>query len=103
LSRRVSTIKEALEATTPTFPKVEDLRWRVDVHISNAVLNKLLKPAVLMQMVMKDGDVHTFEVSPEKFHDLRYNVAKLLREMDRMESRLDKGLAKAGRKAKKGL
>jgi len=35
-----------------------------------------------------------FKVSPEKFHDLRYNVAKLLREMDRMEKRLDQGLHK---------
>jgi len=58
---KLSVIQSALDETPPTFPRVQDVRWRVDVHISNAVLNKLLKPAVLMQLVMKDGGVSTFE------------------------------------------
>merc|ERR1711934_92611 len=98
LSARLSEIEAAVEGEAPTFPQVQDLRWRVDVHISNAVLSKILKPSVLMQMVMKDGQVKTFEVSPEKFQDLRYNTAKLLREMHRMEARLDRGLKAKSKK-----
>lgn len=37
-------------------------------------------------MVLKDGTVKTFEVSPDQFHKLRLSVAKTLYEMRSLES-----------------
>jgi hypothetical protein len=31
-----------------------------------------MKPVILMQMTLSDGTTHTFEVSHEKFHELRH-------------------------------
>ena len=53
LCDRLAEIESTMSNNTAAFTRVQDLRWRVDVHISNAVLNKLLKPTVLMQMVMQ--------------------------------------------------
>jgi len=36
-------------------------------------------------MVMKDGSVQTFEVTIEQFSQLRYNVAKVLHDMQTLE------------------
>ena len=36
-------------------------------------------------MKLSDGRVKTFEVSVEQFHKLRYNVAKVLRDMQELE------------------
>ena len=36
-------------------------------------------------MTLSDGTIRTFEVPVDKFHDLRYNVAKVLREMTSLE------------------
>jgi len=101
LAARFAEVEAAMASTAPSFSRLQDVRWRVDVHISNTVLNRLLKPTVLMQLILQDGQASTFEVSPEKFHDLRYNVAKLLQEMQRMESRLEKQLDSGTSKNKK--
>jgi hypothetical protein len=37
-----------------------------------------MRPSVLAQMQLTDGSVHTFEVSGDKIHALRFNVAKAL-------------------------
>jgi hypothetical protein len=38
-----------------------------------------------MQMIMKDGSVQTFECTIEQFSQLRYNVAKVLHDMQTLE------------------
>jgi hypothetical protein len=38
-----------------------------------------------MHITTSEGKQKTFELSVEKFHELRYNVAKVLKDMDDME------------------
>lgn len=61
------------------------MNWRVDVAISSNTMSRVLKPTILMKMQTSDGKIQTFEVSVEKFHEMRYNVAKVLKEMQEIE------------------
>lgn len=85
-SRRASLLKFASESQ-PHLPSLEAFKWRVDVGISTSVLSRVLEPTVMMEMSLSDGSVHSFEVSISKFHELRYNVACLLKEMEELEKR----------------
>ncbi|XP_055959011.1 COMM domain-containing protein 5 [Patella vulgata] len=71
----------------PRFARLENLKWRVDVAISTSVLNRVLEPSVQMEMTLSDGSIKTFEVPTSKFHELRYNVAFILKEMEDLEKR----------------
>uniref|UniRef100_A0A7S3CZ28 COMM domain-containing protein 5 n=1 Tax=Palpitomonas bilix TaxID=652834 RepID=A0A7S3CZ28_9EUKA len=66
-------------------PHLENVRWRVDVAISTSSSHRALKPSITMELSLTDGSVKTFEMSIEEFHELRYNVAKLLKEFHDME------------------
>jgi len=67
------------------FPRLDGLQWRVDVAISSSSLLRVFRPSITMQMALSDGRIKTFDVSVEQFHQLRYNVAKVLREMQELE------------------
>eukprot|EP01040_Poterioochromonas_malhamensis_P003304 gene3304-3524_t len=67
------------------FFKLEKIRWRIDVVISSGSLSRVMKPNILMQMIMKDGKVFTFEITFEQFSLLRYSVAKVLHDMQTLE------------------
>eukprot|EP00040_Diaphanoeca_grandis_P004239 m.27712 g.27712 ORF g.27712 m.27712 type:complete len:217 (-) comp15794_c0_seq1:531-1181(-) len=69
------------------LPGLQQFRWRVDVSISTSELKRAMKPAVLMQMTLTDGKMHTFEMPVEEFHKLRYNTAFVLKEMDDLMKR----------------
>ncbi len=90
------------------LPTLDHLRWRVDVGISTSALARTLKPTVLMQvhgrqcfvdapgvsrlscatqMTLSDGSVKTMEMPVEKFHELRYNVAYVIKEMESVEKK----------------
>ncbi len=56
--------------------------------ISTNSLHRVLRPHLTLQCRLTDGAVHTFGVSRERFHELRYTVARLLKEMQDLESRL---------------
>jgi len=36
-------------------------------------------------MTLSDGSIKTFEISIEKFHELRFNVSKLLKDVEELE------------------
>ncbi|KAH3843340.1 COMM domain-containing protein 5-like [Dreissena polymorpha] len=84
---RRSTIDRVSILSRPRLPQIDCLKWRVDVGISTSVLNRVLEPTVLMEMTLSDGNIHTFEVPVSKFHELRYNVAFVLKEMEDLEQR----------------
>lgn len=67
------------------FPRLEKLRWRVDVTISCSALQRVMRPNILFQTIFKDGSVKMFEVSIEQFNQLRYSAAKALNEMIALE------------------
>ncbi|XP_070554256.1 COMM domain-containing protein 5-like [Ptychodera flava] len=69
------------------LPSLERLKWRVDVAISTSVLNRVLEPTIMMEMTLSNGSIHNFEIPVSKFHELRYNVAYVLKEMEDLEKR----------------
>lgn len=71
----------------PRLPQIDSLKWRVDVGISTSTLNRVLEPTVLMALTLTDGRIHSFEIPVSKFHELRYNVAYVLKEMEDLEKR----------------
>lgn len=79
-------LEDAAIDGSPGFPELEDLKWRIDVAISTSSLSRALQPSVLMQMTLSNGQIKTFEVPLDKFHELRYNTAKVLKEMTAVES-----------------
>ena len=83
-SRRHELVQAAIQ-TRPRFPALAGLQWRVDITISNSSLLRVMKPSILMQMTLSDGEIKTFELPIEQFHRLRFGVAKMLREMQQLE------------------
>jgi len=72
-------------SNTLRFPTLSSLKWRVDVIISSSTVSRVLSPIVTVEVTSSDGKVRTFEVTIEKFHELRYNVAKVLKDMEEVE------------------
>ena len=73
-----SAIEGVSTVSAPACPRLASTRWRVDVAISTSSLQKCLKPSILMQLGLSDGRLKN-ELPLEKFHELRFNVAKALR------------------------
>lgn len=57
----------------------------MDVAISSSSLLRVFRPCILMQVALSDGRIKTFDVPVDQFHQLRYNVAKVLRDMQELE------------------
>ena len=74
--------------------------WQVDITISTTAMARVFKPSVTLQLTLSDGRIRTFECrqaclwparsrtnfvdcccSLKQFHELRYNVAKVLKDM----------------------
>ncbi|EKX38279.1 hypothetical protein GUITHDRAFT_154763 [Guillardia theta CCMP2712] len=86
LSRARTRILSGPQLSGPSFPSLEDMRWRVDVTISTTSLSRVMRPTILMQWTLSDGSIETFEVSVDKLQDLRYDVAKSLQELKELEN-----------------
>eukprot|EP01094_Clydonella_sp_ATCC50884_P010230 TRINITY_DN1979_c2_g1_i4.p1 TRINITY_DN1979_c2_g1~~TRINITY_DN1979_c2_g1_i4.p1 ORF type:complete len:204 (+),score=75.87 TRINITY_DN1979_c2_g1_i4:228-839(+) len=78
-------VSAAVLERTLRYPSVQQIRHRVDVAISSSAMSMVLKPSVLMEMELSTGEKHMFEISPLRFQQLRYNVAKVLKEMQDLE------------------
>ena len=65
--------------------RLTNFRFRVDVSISTDSLQKVFKPTILTELSFSNGTTRTFELPVEKFHNLRYSVAKVLRNMEEVE------------------
>merc|ERR1711879_261899 len=63
------------------YPGFRELRWRLDVTWATSALKRVLRPSLLLCWTLEDGRIYNMECSIEKFSELRYNVALLLREM----------------------
>ena len=68
-----------------SLPRFLTLKWRVDVTISNTLLQRALIPTILCELLLKNGRANLFEMSLDKFHQLRFNVALVLKEMDELD------------------
>lgn len=67
------------------FPKLAGFRWRVDVTISTTQSLRVLKPSIIFQLTLSDGSIRTFESTIEKFGELRFCVAKVLKELQELD------------------
>ena len=87
LGQAILRSRSQLERTAlrPPNAKLDKLRWRVDVIISSGSLSRVMRPSILMQLILSDGRIQTFEVSQEQFNQIRHGVAKVLREMQQVE------------------
>lgn len=73
-----------------SYPHFQGLRWRVDVIISNSNVKRALKPSLVLQFTLDDGRIKHMECSVEKFSELRFNVSRVLREMQVLQQRMNK-------------
>ncbi|XP_062514451.1 COMM domain-containing protein 5-like [Corticium candelabrum] len=80
-------LNEAVIQHRVRLPTLQSFRWRVNVSISTSALNRVLEPSVLVEMTLSSGKIKTFEVPVSKFHELRYNVAYVLKQMEDLEKR----------------
>ncbi|XP_047499872.1 COMM domain-containing protein 5-like [Penaeus chinensis] len=78
-------IDSQLIAASPSLPHLSNLEWRVEVTISTSWLSRVLEPVVMMRISTSDGALHTFQVPLSKFHQLRFTVANLLRQMEALK------------------
>ncbi|KYQ92644.1 COMM domain-containing protein 5 [Tieghemostelium lacteum] len=67
------------------FHQLVNFKWRVDVVISSSFTSRVMIPVILMEMTDNFGQQKTFEVSLDIFHKLRYNVSKVLKDMEDLE------------------
>ncbi|GIX68885.1 COMM domain-containing protein 5 [Caerostris extrusa] len=80
-----SSIMANFNNIAPHLPKLSNFGWRIDVAISTSTLNRVLEPAIVMEIRLSNGRKETFEVHPSQFHRLRFAVATLLKEMENLE------------------
>eukprot|EP01100_Stratorugosa_tubuloviscum_P000247 TRINITY_DN104_c5_g1_i1.p1 TRINITY_DN104_c5_g1~~TRINITY_DN104_c5_g1_i1.p1 ORF type:complete len:205 (-),score=91.83 TRINITY_DN104_c5_g1_i1:94-708(-) len=92
----IADLKKAYQASRPTIeslaierrarqPQLTQLKWRIDVIISTNLLNRAMKPLIMLQIYLDDGSIKTFEISIDKFHELRFNISRILRDLDDLE------------------
>ena len=65
--------------------RLVQLKWRVDVTMTTNTMHRVRKPSILLQFHFDDGRIECTECSVEKFQDLRYNVARMLKDMRQIE------------------
>ncbi|OQR98941.1 hypothetical protein THRCLA_06624 [Thraustotheca clavata] len=87
--------KKALN--TPGLPHLHRLDWRVDITIATNSIAPIWKPSVLLRFQLSDGAIHTVELPLKAFHQLRYNTAKILQEMNQLERHPIMRLTRDGR------
>ena len=46
--------------------------------LSTSDVSRVLRPCLLLEVMLSDGQVHTFEASVRRFHSLRHAVAEAL-------------------------
>lgn len=82
-----NSLEEIMTKPSGSLPSLQKCRWRIDVAISNSVLSRVLEPTVFMEFVLSDGSMKKIEVPVSKFHELRYSVSSVLKEMEELEKR----------------
>lgn len=87
-SKRRETIDVGLSLKTSSqCTRLRTMSWRVDVSISTSSLSRTLEPFVIIELVLSDGRVISFESPVNMFHLLRFNVALVLKEINDLLSK----------------
>lgn len=85
-TNRKDQLEAAVGSERVTLPCISNVSWRVDVTISTTTLSRVFQPSITLQMTLSDGRIRTFECSVKKFQELRYNIAKVYKDMMDVES-----------------
>eukprot|EP00735_Rhodelphis_limneticus_P013048 TRINITY_DN6532_c0_g1::TRINITY_DN6532_c0_g1_i1::g.13427::m.13427 TRINITY_DN6532_c0_g1::TRINITY_DN6532_c0_g1_i1::g.13427 ORF type:complete len:201 (+),score=23.97,sp/Q9ERR2/COMD5_RAT/31.47/7e-17,HCaRG/PF07258.9/5.6e-23 TRINITY_DN6532_c0_g1_i1:76-678(+) len=64
---------------------IVDFSWRVDVVITTTNLSLVKQPCIVCQLRLSDGSIESFEMSVERFHEFRFTLASLLKDVHRIE------------------
>jgi hypothetical protein len=56
------------------------------VGISTGTLNRLLKPNILLEITLSNGQKRMLDMDLKQFHNLRFGVATMLKEMTEIEN-----------------
>lgn len=79
---QVVKLRESVVALAPNRnlgnAHVKQVSWRIDLALTSAKVKSMLQPTVCMRMMLDNGSVVSFEMSVERFQQLRYAVAKAL-------------------------
>jgi len=67
------------------LPHIQELAWRVDVTISTTSMARAMKPSVTLRITLDDGRVRSFSVPADRFHELRFAVTKVLKDVDDLQ------------------
>jgi hypothetical protein len=59
---------------------------RIDVVISSSHVSRVMRPFTLLELHTSDSIIYNFDASLDNFQRLRYNVAKALSELVRVDS-----------------
>ena len=71
--------------STAQARRLVHMKWRVDVTMYTNKMLRVRKPSLLLQFHFDDGSIQLVDCSVEKFQDLRYNVARQLKEIRQIE------------------
>ena len=62
--------------------RMKSMNWRLDVSISTSSLSRTLEPFIIIELVLSDNRIVSFETPVTTFHLLRFNVALVLKEIN---------------------
>ncbi|XP_014205346.1 COMM domain-containing protein 5 [Copidosoma floridanum] len=68
------------------FPHLVACKWRIDVVISSSTMSKVVQPYILMEWILSNGQSYVFELSVQRFHQLKYAIEKILLHLDKLET-----------------
>ncbi|KAJ4462936.1 hypothetical protein PAPYR_156 [Paratrimastix pyriformis] len=86
LAARLEALRDSVAGQCMRMPaSVSSMRWRVEVSLSTSSMNRVLRPAVILEVTLTDGNIRTLELDMATFHQLRYNTAKILKDMLTLE------------------
>lgn len=71
--------------STAQSKRMVQLKWRVDVTMYTNKMLRVRKPSIMLQFHFDDGSIKLVDCSVERFQDLRYNIARQLKEIRQIE------------------
>ncbi|EFX76721.1 hypothetical protein DAPPUDRAFT_306081 [Daphnia pulex] len=83
-AEQITKLKTTSAPNIPKLPKLNHVKWRIDVTISTSDVSRILEPWILMEINLESGDQKTVHIPVAQFHSLRYQVASCLNQFSKM-------------------
>ena len=71
---------------TPDVLEYQKLDWKIEVTLSNCLLQKVLRPVILLVFYTKQGIKKTIYMDILQFADFRKSTALMMREFHKVET-----------------